>query len=323
MDVTGDGINDIVSGSYWSNDENCPDGNPQAGYVYLLVGKGNGDFEPATPLRNVAGQPVTNVPLSREKLENYATDDIEWANICTTGHLADYDADGDLDLIAGSMHNSIFIHINHAKDPQSAPAFDELPKKLSILLPDMHSDPHLFDWDQDGDLDIVSGSESGSVYLSVNAGTAEKPDFQEFQRLVHVDASYQQTTDDGQTIQPGRNARVWVDDVNHDGKMDLLVGDSTTIENSIPGLSDEEAARMKSEYQSEIGPINEKRQAIYSQFEKDMKKVAENQQAAEKLQEKLQKDLIPLNEEMMTVREKEKRFVDRTSTGHVWLYLQK
>lgn len=322
MDFTGDGIADILSGSYWSDDPNCAGGNPQAGYIYLLAGKDDSSFEEAVPLLNAEDKPLTNVPLSQEKLDNYSTDDIEWANICTCQHAADYDGDGDLDLVGGEMGSGIYVHINSASSTTDPPKFSQ-PQKITDS-PDAHSNPHLVDWDGDGDLDLISGGESGSVYLSINEGTATDPRWAGFERLIKLEASYQQTTDGGAEIEPGRNSRVWATDFNNDGKMDLLVGDSTTIENKIPGLSEEEAAKLKAEYDAEMDLLHEKMQAVYGKYEDEMKEAMSDGGAAMlEMRETIEKEMEPVTEEMAELHEKERQFIDRTSTGHIWVHLQK
>ena len=175
MDFTGDGIADILSGCYWSQDSDCPEGNAQAGYVYVLAGKKDGSFSEAKPVLTSEKKPLTNIPLSREKLEDYDTDNIEWGNICTAQWAVDYDADGDLDLVVGEMGSKFYLHLNSSESSKAAPVFADKPTVLNVELPDSHGDPYFVDWDGDGDLDLLSGSSSGSVFLSINEGTAAKP----------------------------------------------------------------------------------------------------------------------------------------------------
>ena len=49
-----------------------------------------------------------------------------------------------------------------------------------------HSDPCLFDWDHDGDLDIVSGSNEGGVSVALNEGDASQADFSQFQQILNA-----------------------------------------------------------------------------------------------------------------------------------------
>ena len=272
MDFNGDGVVDILSGCYWSSDPDVPDENAQAGYIYVLAGTEDGDFKEAKPLLNAKKKPLTNVPLSETQLENYDTDKIEWGNICTAQFAVDYDGDGDLDLVVGEMNSKFYLHTNSAEDPQGAPVFADTPQVLDVELPEGHSDPHFVDWDADGDLDLLSGSSSGSVFLSINNGSVAEPKWSDFLCLIKTESAWSQSTNDGQKLKPGRGSRVCVTDFNKDKKLDLLVGDATTIENEIPGLSASDKARMKKEYDDEMQPIQEALQKVYEEIEDAVEK---------------------------------------------------
>ncbi len=325
MDFTGDGIADILSGCYWSDDPDCPEGNAQAGYIYVLAGNEDGSFSEAKPVLTAEEKPLTNVPLSRERLENYDTDNIEFANICTAQFAADYDGDGDLDLVVGEFGSKFYLHLNSAKSSASAPVFADKPKLLDVKLPDQHSGPHLVDWDGDGDLDLLSGSSSGSIYLSTNEGSATKPKWADFECLIKGDGGWSQSVDDDTELKPCHGVRVCVTDFNRDGKLDLIAGDATTIERKVPGLSAEKAARLKKEYEAEMQPIQAEMQKIYEKYEKEMKEIqgTGNDDAAAELREKVEEETEELSEKMMALQEKEKLFSNSRMTGHVWVYLQK
>jgi len=68
---------------------------------------------------------------------------------------------------------------------------------------------HAFDWDGDGDLDLLVGDIGGSVYLVPNEGSKTQYAFGKEQRLTGV---------------PGGDAGPFVCDWDGDGKFDLLVG---------------------------------------------------------------------------------------------------
>ena len=317
---------DILSGCYWSDDPSCPEGNPQAGYIYVLAGTDDGSFNEATPLVNSEKKPLTNVPLSQEKLENYDTNNIEFGNICTAQFAADYDGDGDLDLIVGEMGSRFYVHLNSANSSSAAPVFAEKPIVLDVKLPSgSHSDPHFVDWDGDGDLDLLSGSGSGSVYLSVNEGTVSEPKWAEFMCLIENESIWLQTIESDSDLKPGHGSRVCVADFNRDGKLDVILGDATTIEKEIPGLTTEEAARLEREYDEEMQPIRDELDEIREKLTKDYEKAKENgeENAYEKFKEIAEEATKECREKMTELRKKEKLFRDNTMTGHVWVYLQK
>ena len=331
MDFTGDGIADILSGCYWSNDESKPNGNPQAGYLMILKGLGQQDFEEAIPLTDIDGNPLLNVKLSKEQEENYDSSNIEFSNICTAQHAVDYDGDGDLDLVTGCMNTSFFVFTNSANDPRKTPTFDTPAEQLPIESPDRHSDPHLVDWDNDGDLDLLTGGHSGSVYLSINDGTREEPQWSDFTRLIRGSKRYYQKTDNGEEIKPAQASRVWVTDYNRDGRLDLLVGDSVTIHKRAAALSQAEANRLKLAHEKKMAPLEKKMGEIQDKYMDQIQKVSgkmkseELQQAKRKMQqlsEKMQKEMEPFSGQYRQLYREREKFIDEKRTGHVWLYLQ-
>jgi hypothetical protein len=86
----------------------------------------------------------------------------------------------------------------------------------------------------DGDLDILSGSSNGGAQWAEN--TAEKEiTVKGFKSLISEGS--REPIWVNQKAGPAGSTRVWADDVNGDGKLDILMGDSTTINTSAKGLS--------------------------------------------------------------------------------------
>ena len=139
MDWDEDGQLDILSGCYWSEDAD-------AGYIHILRGKGEMDFEKATPLLSSAEKPLQNV----EKDESV---DIEERSICTQQHAVDYDGDGDLDLVVGCFGTKFFLYENNRDGMENL--LVEKPVELPIEAPGGHSAPHFTDFDGDGDLSLI------------------------------------------------------------------------------------------------------------------------------------------------------------------------
>ena len=73
----------------------------------------------------------------------------------------------------------------------------------------------------------------------------------------------------------------------------MLLGDATTVENEIPGLSASDAARMEKEYNEEMQPIRDAMSKIYEKAEEDYKtaKAEGVEDAMEKLQPKSKRKL--------------------------------
>ena len=124
-----------------------------------------------------------------------------------------------------------------------------------------HSDPFIVDWDRDGDLDLVSGSSQGGVQWAENEAGAGGPfdlpclkswcprrNQSEFGQLIKA----------SDLVGPTSSTRVWVDDVNSDGKWDLLVGDSVTLTSPVAGLTVEAYEEKLEEWQKKLSAASER-----------------------------------------------------------------
>ncbi len=75
--------------------------------------------------------------------------------------------------------------------------------------------PYAFDYNNDGQMDILLGTEEGQISVLMNNGTSDAPLFSEFRTLRAMD---------GNEIDIGSRAVPCVADLNDDGLMDLLLG---------------------------------------------------------------------------------------------------
>ena len=96
------------------------------------------------------------------------------------------------------------------------------------------------------------------------------------------------------------NTRVWADDVNGDGKLDLLVGDSATLISPADGLSE-------GEFKQKFAEWTKSQQEVVARLNSD---------ADEKKQAEAQKRYQELYE-------RRTEFMKEDRTGFVWLYLRK
>ena len=92
----------------------------------------------------------------------------------------------------------------------------------------------------------------------------------------------------------------WVDDVNGDGKLDILVGDMAPLTSPADGLSEAEFKKRFDEWTKEHEKTSEKMQAA-----KDEKERTKAQQRIQELYQERTK------------------FMKEERTGFVWLYLRK
>ncbi len=137
-------------------------------------------------------------------IENYA--DIDVGNYCTPAFI-DIDADGDLDLFTGELDGSLNFYRNTAT--ASVPVFFLEDEKFATIDMGDYSTPFFKDVDNDGDWDLLVGSDANGLMLFRNTGTAKNPVFAQDSALsVKVQS---------------RSAPALVD-VDADGDLDLFVG---------------------------------------------------------------------------------------------------
>lgn len=244
MDVNGDNLIDIVSGSY-SHTEPSVD---MAGYFQVLHGMPGGKWKAAQVLRGNDDKPLL--------LPNHGEEQADLAKICTRAFVADLDDDGNLDLVSGNFGGT-FGWFRGEDAGGFAPESTWLQAAGAPMQVQMHSDPFLVDWDGDGDLDLLSGSAEGGAFLFTNVGSKAEPKFAAMQTLVEpggghlsvVTRSGEDPTEarvakvpfgDAHLEGPSSSTRVWADDVDGDGTLDLLIGDSITLQFSLEGKSEAE-----------------------------------------------------------------------------------
>jgi len=163
-DYNGDGAMDVIAGiSDWGDYgwDNAFNGKgewiqgPLHGHVYILINKGSTEYpEYAEPFQLEAGGEIIDVfgaPMP---------------------DLADFDGDGDLDLLCGEFLDGFnyFENIGTRKDPVYA-ASSRLKNQDGEIRMDLQMiTPTSVDWDGDGDIDLVVGDEDGRVALIQNTG---------------------------------------------------------------------------------------------------------------------------------------------------------
>lgn len=163
-DYDGDGSLDLIVGVGDWNDYGWDDAfdasgqwtrGPLHGFVYLLRNQGSTD-EPryADPVKLEAeGEPIDVFGMPSPSL-------------------ADFDGDGDLDLICGEFLDrfSYFQNVGNRSNPEfAAPRFlagNDGPLRMDLQM----ITPTAIDWDQDGDIDLICGDEDGRVALVENSG---------------------------------------------------------------------------------------------------------------------------------------------------------
>ena len=262
----------------------------------MLKGNGAGDFDKAKDLESIDETPIVNGKLASDESNQLDL-------ICTQQHAADVDGDGDLDLVVGSFGNNFFLFENKAESENGDNRLVAEPEELSVKSPEHHSAPHLCDWDNDGDLDLLTGASGGGVLLAENIGTPEKPEWKSFAPIVPkpVDSS-PQFSDDEHFAMAG-STRVWARDLNGDGWLDLLVGDSSPVMDVKDGVS-------KATLKTKLSKLAEKTAAL-EELSKGMGADGSNE------------DFKRINEAYEDIQEFTDSFAESRQTGYVWMLIRK
>ena len=134
---------------------------------------------------------------------------------------ADIDNDGDQDVFVGSLGGTVFFYQNTGSN--QAPVFtpadgNTIINPLGGFTPDAVSSPHLVDIDDDGDLDVFIGDNSGTIKLYQNQGSVSAPNFVAADNVTVINPL--------NGLDLVYNAAPVFTDIDNDGDADVFIGPS-------------------------------------------------------------------------------------------------
>jgi VCBS repeat protein len=230
VDMDGAGILDLVSGSYVSprsgnmleGIRRLLGGKARRDCVYWFRGLGRGTFAAGQPVRDRDGDPVTDThPGAEDITRPFATEPF----------FADWDGDGDIDLLVGNWEGEVILVRNEGFVASMALSAEGIRLKHGgrpIRVPGGLSGPEVADWDGDGRPDLLSGSGSGVVHFFRNEGTRKEPRYAEGVPIIPRGRYRDFLFADEEPV-PGLMSRIHVVDHDGDGKLDILLGDMQVV----------------------------------------------------------------------------------------------
>jgi hypothetical protein len=243
----------------------------------------------------------TFVNYHGQRLESTPERPIAITGTASAAHAADWDGDGDYDLIIGNIRGKVYLVPNEGT-PESY-SFDKEQQLQAGGKPvdvKRSAGPFTADWD-------------GSVSLFRNTGNSKSPELASAIQLVRPadKTSPQQPYKD---VRRGMRSKICVTDWNQDGLLDLLVGDFSFQEPNLPEFTDEQKA--------EHTQLRKELEKVQEQFRSLSEKLYGTDQKQTKEQiEQLEKEHQEALNRMTELRSKLPSEYERH--GWVWLFLRK
>jgi hypothetical protein len=259
VDLDGDGINDVLSGSW-------------PGELFHFRGKGNGQFEKPAKLKdrngktmNIGGgvrrDPDGGVTVAgdgrfeKKDGKQFIVYEDEWIEIqpddaagitgtASAVHAFDWDGDGDLDLLVGDIRGNVYLVPNEGTKEKWAFGNHQPVKAAGKdLRVEGDAGPFVADWDGDGKPDLLVGSGDGSVWLYRNIAKGRGTELAAGRPVLPPVGDLHGENLPAEPTR-GMRSKVCVADWNGDGRPDLVVGDFAYLKAKVPDATPEQKAEQ-------------------------------------------------------------------------------
>ncbi|MCP4256895.1 MAG: VCBS repeat-containing protein [Planctomycetes bacterium] len=328
MDINNDGYSDLLSGSW-------------PGEIFLFKGGPDNSFAAPEMIKDKDGKIInigggirergfeggmsiagnakfertpegTFVNYRGKRYESTLDRPIGITGTASTARVADWDGDGDYDLIIGDINGKVYFVPNEGT--KESYAFGKERQLTSVRS--RRAGPFTADWDSDGDLDLLVGAEDGSVSLYRNTGDVKSPELAPAVQLVPPGQKTDKTTTQNapREVCRGRRSKICVTDWNDDGLLDLLVGDIVYQKPDLP----EPTPHEKTEHEQ----ARKELQTVQKKYGELMSKIHGPSRLRKQEEiDQVERDMQPVRKRMTELRSKLPREYDRH--GWVWLFLRK
>jgi hypothetical protein len=329
MDIDGDGHADLLSGSW-------------PGELFLFRGTADHSFAAPEMLKDKNGEIINIgggiteesngrilirgsaefdrtangrvVTYHGKRLESTAEKPIAVTGTASVVSAADWDGDGDLDLIVGNINGEVYLLPNEGTSKAYAFGKEEplLTNGRPIRVPS-RAGPCVADWDGDGDLDLLVGADDGSVSLYRNIGSRTSPRLAAPLRLVEASRA-RYGAQASKEAQRGSRSKICVADWNGDGKPDLFVGDLASLKPDRPEPTPDEKARQD-QIRKELEPLQKRYSELVSRLSGSSRVTTQEER------DKIIEELNETSRKMQPLRSQLPR--ESETHGWVWLFLRK